>query len=139
MTTFTHLFLGDGRVTLAIREVEGEISVGIAWCSPKDQFSRAMGRETALMPLDHSEVTKKGFGFNFTSKLKKGSSIIRIKDEAVAHFMLEAHLGSITVPSWARKNNEYKYVHNLSGKDYALSWEETSVIVRENTQAIYSF
>lgn len=135
MTTFTHLHLGNGRVTLAIRELpDGEVSVGIAWCSPRDQFSRAMGRETALGPLDYADVAKKGFSFSYKSELKKGSGIIRIKDEAVVRFMDCCKNSAIRVPSWARKDKNYQYLFNASGKQYSMSWDEDAVTVSESTR-----
>lgn len=64
--TFSHLHIGDmvfhkkgqGRVTLAIRltpeeyGAAGTVEVGVAFCSPKDQFTRAKGRELAKQRLD---------------------------------------------------------------------------------------
>lgn len=44
MIAYMHFKLGKGRVTAAI-EVEGQTaSVGLAFCSPKDQFERRRGR-----------------------------------------------------------------------------------------------
>lgn len=44
--TYEHLYVGEGRVTLAIlsNEEVGRATVGVAFCSPKDRFVRAKGR-----------------------------------------------------------------------------------------------
>ncbi len=44
MTSFMHFELNGGRVTAAI-QVENQIAeVGLAFCSPQDQFARKRGR-----------------------------------------------------------------------------------------------
>ena len=138
MTTFTHLFLADGRVTLAVREHEdATVSVGIAWCNPKDQFSRALGREVALMPLDLPDDTKSGFTFSFKSGLKK-KSMTRLKDEAVVHFQNHCEHGTILVPSWASKHKNYRYLHNRSNKNYTMSYDGQRVVVSDLIETTYS-
>jgi hypothetical protein len=47
METFAHPIVGDGRATLAIRIKDDVISVGVSFCSPKDQFSKSHGRKIA--------------------------------------------------------------------------------------------
>jgi hypothetical protein len=50
--TFVHTDLGNGHATLAIRETmaannTGIIEVGVAFCSPNEQFNRRIGRTIA--------------------------------------------------------------------------------------------
>lgn len=44
MTAFMHFDIGPGRVTAAIRADDKEAEIGLAFCSPEDQFSRKRGR-----------------------------------------------------------------------------------------------
>lgn len=46
---FIYPYLGAGRAAVAVqvfRELK-TVGVGVAWCSPKDQFNRKMGRRIA--------------------------------------------------------------------------------------------
>lgn len=49
---FAHYKLGKGRVTLSIRVTDGNVKVGMAFCSPKDQFNKERGRNIALARRD---------------------------------------------------------------------------------------
>jgi hypothetical protein len=46
-THYMHLPIGGGRVTVAVRSVTGTLTVGFSWCSPRDQFVKAKGRQIA--------------------------------------------------------------------------------------------
>jgi len=67
--TYLYLTFGDGRLTVAISEIENIAEIGVAFCSPYDQFSKEIGRKIATERL----LTKKDFYVAFArdnSKLK---------------------------------------------------------------------
>ncbi len=61
--TFSHVKLGEGYATLAIRETtydDGKpttLELGVSWCSPNDHFSRPKGRLVATGRLN----SKRGY------------------------------------------------------------------------------
>lgn len=59
--TFSHMNLGRGKATLAIRVKGDDVEVGVSFCSPRDQFSKARGRLLAEGRLNN----KRGFYFEF--------------------------------------------------------------------------
>jgi len=74
---YKHITRNDGvRCTMAILPLRDRFTVGYAWCSPRDQFSRRKGREIALhrarhvawkAPLDkfgHASVIRRRHGGN---------------------------------------------------------------------------
>ncbi len=46
--TFAYYNIGNGRVSLSVNVDNDLISVGVAYCSPNDQFSKSRGRAIAL-------------------------------------------------------------------------------------------
>lgn len=70
MDTFLYLTYGDGKATIAIKQIEDIIHIAAAFCSPQDQFARHKGRKIALERLNN----KKDFYISF-----KHNSDIKIK------------------------------------------------------------
>ncbi len=99
MTAFSHIVLGKGRVTLAIRITgntlgnPGFIEVGMAFCAPGDQFSRAKGRKMAEGRLN----AKRG-KYYFTVARDPG---VKLKRQAQEMVLL---LPQNRLPHWTRED-----------------------------------
>lgn len=52
MESFLYLYLGNGRATIAINEKNNSVHIGVAFCSPDDQFIKKYGKELALARLN---------------------------------------------------------------------------------------
>ena len=91
---YEHIPLGGGRATVAIRLVdESTVNVGLALCSPKDQFSRRRGRIIAGGRLN------KGKLYLSTLEIDPDESIkVQVRD-AVAK---SAEDKDFDFPSWTR-------------------------------------
>lgn len=66
--SFTHGYCGDGRVTMAMRKTGTLVTVGVAFCSPKEQFRKDKGRgisEARLLKALNGEKCQNTFSFNF--------------------------------------------------------------------------
>lgn len=107
LQTFVHMRLGDGRVTLAIRsddtrKTEPLVKVGVAFCSPRDKFTKAKGRKIALGRLG------KGGDFWFEYQVRE-SEKEPLKAQISRQFLelvFERYLRSDStraVPNWVYK------------------------------------
>lgn len=103
-TTYMHPYLGWGRATLAImHDVEtGGTVVGVAYSSPKDQFSRKRGR---LIAEGRAHVGS-FFGFDFVADPSR-----RVKEQVYEHFI---DFTFAVGPKWA--------VRALQRNDYDDPW-----------------
>lgn len=73
---FAHLRVGPGAATLAARLAFGRVTVAAALCSPRDQYSRKLGRTIASGRLEARRST-----FAYERNLD-----VAFLDELVAHF-----------------------------------------------------
>jgi len=96
-TTYMHPYVGKGRATLAI-VVDGEnVKVGMAFCSPKDKFKKARGREIALSRLQSDSE------YTFSLKLEAN---VKIRTQVYNKFLEYCLQGKVTnrkFPLWAHK------------------------------------
>ena len=100
MVTFEHLIVGGGRVTLAIHIRDGLVTVGSAYCHPRDQFCKRVGRDLAVDRLFSEErgaASKYRVVFNHSD----GLGVRGIKEEAVYRFLGHAVNPSSDTPPWA--------------------------------------
>ena len=97
MLTFMHLPVGKGRVTLAIRHDKGadKAHCALAFCSPKDVFTRKLGRIIAAGRLEHGVKHRFVFSVDET---------VRLKDAALKELRLYAGNVLHTFPRWAQQN-----------------------------------
>jgi hypothetical protein len=106
VTNYMHLHVGMGRVTLALRHklcaAKGdEVEVGVAFCSPKDQFNKARGRNIARGRLEQAGNQTMAFQSNGEEPLKRQLYDIFFalmtqtpnKNQTVMH--------SVDIPRWA--------------------------------------
>lgn len=92
--TYEHLFVGKGRVTLAVlRDGKGGVKVGISFCSPKDQFARARGRKIALGRASADSV----YSYSFS---EVDQTLVGNKKEAVSRFIEMATKDEFLFPAW---------------------------------------
>lgn len=61
MQTFLYLTFGDGRATVAINDMGKLADIGVAFCSPRDQFAKEIGRKIARDRL----MSRKDFYVSF--------------------------------------------------------------------------
>lgn len=98
---FIHAFVGQtkGRATVVIEAAPSAKNVfaSVAWCSPKDQFNRKMGRRIALGRLKHSQKRLFLGSYDPEKPLMRETLIELLKQ--VAH--TEELKG--TTPRWAKK------------------------------------
>ena len=84
--TFVHMDLGDGHASLAIRETmnegSGTIEVGVAFCSPNEQFNRRIGRTIASGRLN----AKRRF---YCIVARNPAIKLKTQAEAMLHQLLE--------------------------------------------------
>lgn len=93
--TFSHIPLGKGRATLAI-QVEGDnLEIGVAFCSPKDQFSKAKGRMIAEGRLKAKHGFYMKIGRNPDEKLKDQARRVVVT--------LVKNVKTHMIPRWAKK------------------------------------
>jgi len=94
--TYEHLFVGKGRVTLAI-VVDGEtVKVGMAFCSPKDQFVKIRGRQIAR---------GRALAGSFNSfEFKSVGGLVENKRQAFDEFMTISSNNDGSIPCWAVKS-----------------------------------
>jgi len=113
--TYEHLFVGEGRVTLAILKQEGgKIQVGVSFCSPKDQFVKSRGRKISLGRAKANSV----YSFNFA---ETDESLMHNKQIAVHEFIKMATADSLLFPAWvyrAAKDGEVCTVRELRTRLY---------------------
>ena len=85
--------VGDlGTITIAYRANKDRTEIGVAFCTPRDQFCRKTGRELAQARL--SAVGDA----NYTYELSvNASNYIEVVSSAVAHLILD-----VDTPQWAR-------------------------------------
>ena len=92
--TYEHLFVGEGRVTLAILRQGGRVTVGISFCSPKDQFARHRGRKIALGRAKAESV----YGFDF---VEVDQTLLHNKQAAVQEFIkMACNDQEVLFPGW---------------------------------------
>src|ERR1700687_2633301 len=61
--SYSHLLVGKGKVTLAAKFFDSNwVEVGVAFCSPKDQFNRKKGR---LIATGRREIAMTGTALSF--------------------------------------------------------------------------
>lgn len=97
--TFCHPFVGRGRATLAINSTDDTLVVGIAWCSPRDQFSRAKGRKIATDRLNthkKEHATEKAFYFSANRNTE-------LRPDEQARTILTELVNARKVPRWATR------------------------------------
>ena len=129
--TYMHPFVGKGRVTMALEiQQDGDkekVTVGVAFCSPKDQFCRKFGRLRASARLTR-------VGHVFTFKLKRGERVKEVAglllnsllqsnklvdDQGVPMFQASLNGDKFLVPRWAdgeaviRSHTKYTESHDL--------------------------
>lgn len=95
--TYIHDYIGNGRFTLAIKVNEGKVNVGVAFCAPKDQFTRKRGRTIAMGRIEKESA----YCFSFTRNedpLKKQAW------DMFVYFMENDSMG--LVPRWATRSWE---------------------------------
>ena len=102
-----HANLGGGRVTLYMKTTEVPengvyvVNVGVAFCSPLDQFVKSVGRNKAK-----GNVLKKSPAYTFTISVPANE---RIKDYVYEEFLRLCEARNFSgqpetvVPSWAQK------------------------------------
>ena len=100
-TVYQHMSLGTGKATVAIRVDEDTPShrvarVGLATCSPKDQFSRKRGRAIA-----EGRLQARKFFMQLT--VADGTNV---KQEVAKAIKAQARGKSLRLPSWAWKETE---------------------------------
>lgn len=83
--TFLYLNLGDGRATIAIMPNEDDtVEVGVAFCSPQDNFNRKTGRAIALQRLQNKNGFYVSFERDYTKALKQHA-------KEVVKFIIRGH------------------------------------------------
>ncbi len=108
--TYEHLFVGGGRVTLAMMLNDTTIDVGISFCSPKDQFTRSKGRKIAK-----GRIVAKSM-HTFSLPKKKDSGLLENKDLVVSKFVEMGFDGLGDFPSWvheAMRRGQYTTIQAL--------------------------
>jgi len=87
--SFMHFELGGGRVTAAVEVADGAAKVGLAFCSPRDQFERRKGRLISEGRL--------AAGKHFCELPLVPDE--RVKKQVLDHLMATFH-GAEGVPQW---------------------------------------
>ena len=107
--TYSHMNLGRGKATLAIRVKGEQVEVGVSFCSPKDQFSKSRGRLLAEGRLN----SKRGFYYQFKRneehlKEQAQNTLIHMSKDPYpynwsAERFLISHNTSHSIPRWATR------------------------------------
>ncbi len=95
-----------GIITCASRIHNGRLWIGLAWCSPKDQFSRKVGRTLAIERLYDDPciipfLNPRHAQIDFIVALCKG----RVPPNSDIYIVAPLQLSK--VPSWSRKMSWY--------------------------------
>ena len=78
-TTFLYLQLGQGTATVAIVPLaDNTVEVGVAFCSPEDQFSRAEGRKRALERITQKKDFYVHYERNTDSLKGQAKSLVKL-------------------------------------------------------------
>lgn len=95
---YIHPFIeGGGRATIAVEVIRetGMVMYGVAWCSPKDQFSKKKGRLIADGRLDAG----KGSAF-FSNANTRRELVIEVM------YDIAEYLDQINAPQWVQRFEE---------------------------------
>lgn len=130
METFLYITYGEGQATVAIKEIEDNIQISAAFCSPDDQFVKDKGRKIALERMNDKKDFYISFKKNDKLKLKwqvrdlinfvvsgKWVTKLDIENEletTVFHFITETEtefpddflpmtVHTNVIPSWAKR------------------------------------
>lgn len=97
--TFEHLRVGHGGATLAVMWDAGRTlaKVGVAFCSPKDQYSKKRGRAIAFGRL----ATMRRYSFSFPVRSGEGAPSIGSQARAVFRERI-APATDAELPTWVR-------------------------------------
>ena len=107
--TYSHMTLGRGKATLAIRVKGEQVEVGVSFCSPKDQFSKSRGRMLAEGRLN----SKRGFYYQF----KRNKEHLKEQAQSKLMFLItrrpildslglggsDSYVINHTIPRWATR------------------------------------
>lgn len=103
-TEFMHLVVGQGRATIAYRIEDHPhrriAFVGVAWCSPLDQFSRPLGRRIAAGRMEKKPFWQLTVSHNLEGRElhKQARREIRAAMKSVVEFGTRCDL-----PWWVRR------------------------------------
>lgn len=89
---YMHVDIGKGKATAAIEEKTGAARVGLAFCSPKDQFNKKIGRLISSGRLQHDKCF-----FELTLDPER-----RLKEQVYEAFKAALSERDERFPDWAR-------------------------------------
>lgn len=116
---YMHLRVGRGKATLAVNVGAKECRVGVAFCSPKDQYVKRIGRAKALGQLQRwgvhkTRVNAKHYVFAFGIDAKEGN----LRQQAVSSFQawIRSEQTPIAnpIPNWVGLPNQYASIRPLA-------------------------
>jgi hypothetical protein len=100
--TYGHYCVGEGVVTVAGAVVDGKLYYGVSMCSPKDNFSKKLGRDCAEANLVNDHKSRLRGVYDNLNGEESPAEALR---EA-----LEDFLGRMRQrPHWIKKDDEVKF------------------------------
>lgn len=104
--TFLHFGLGRGRVTCALRwnpENAAQVEVGMAFCSPKDIFTKKRGRDIASGRLYQGSDRSFTFTPDPTKRIKEQVHELFVQNASHKRTYGNRIFDSLELPGWAFK------------------------------------